>query len=102
MIAGQSSTVSFLLSGIGFLDAAMVESDFLEGFKNETLKVASRFQQVNAGGGSDKLLGGDISNGVGDKGGGDEVSVPEPATTLGLMALGGLGLLVRKKKALQN
>jgi hypothetical protein len=53
------------------LIASEVENDFFTGFTSGALKVATRFQQVNAGEGSDKLLGGDISNGGGDNGGGD-------------------------------
>lgn len=70
LTAGQSTTVSFLLSGMNLIDS-QVENDFFTGFTSGALEVATRFQQVNAGEGSDKLLGGEISNGGGDNGGGD-------------------------------
>jgi hypothetical protein len=54
---GLSSTVSFLLGGTN-LDANNVENAFLTGIQDGTLRIASRFQAVNAGAGSDKLLGG--------------------------------------------
>lgn len=79
LTAGQSSSVSFLLSGITG-NAAQVESSFFQGFKDGTLKAAARFQQVNAGGGSDKVMAGE--------------AVPEP-TTIGGLILGG-GMLAKK------
>lgn len=80
LTAGQSTTVSFLLSGITGT-AAQVESAFFQGFKaGGDLQAAARFQQVNAGGGSDKVLAGE--------------AVPEP-TTIGGLLLGG-GMLAKK------
>jgi hypothetical protein len=70
LTAGQSTVVSFLVSGMNLI-ASDVETAFFNGFTSGTLEIATRFQQVNAGEGSDKLLGGDISNGGGDNGGGD-------------------------------
>ncbi|MGI0486323.1 hypothetical protein ACN4EK_12855 [Pantanalinema rosaneae CENA516] len=78
LTAGQTTMVSFLLNSS--LSAAQVESDFLAGFTNGTLGAVARFQQVNAGGGSDKVLGGVTSN---------SEAVPEPATILGAIAAGG-------------
>ena len=54
---GLSSSVSFLLSGTNLV-ANNLENAFLTGFQDGTLRIASRFQAVNAGAGSDKLLGG--------------------------------------------
>jgi hypothetical protein len=54
---GLSSSVSFLLGGKNLV-ANNVENAFLTGFGDGTLRIASRFQAVNAGAGSDKLLGG--------------------------------------------
>jgi PEP-CTERM motif len=59
---GLSSSVSFLLSGANLL-AETLEQDFFQGFSDGTLKWATRFQAVNAGAGSDKLLGGTITGG---------------------------------------
>ncbi|HEY9616613.1 MAG TPA: PEP-CTERM sorting domain-containing protein [Microcoleaceae cyanobacterium] len=78
LTAGQTTMVSFLLNSS--LSAAQVEQDFLTGFTNGTLGAVARFQQVNAGGGSDKVLGG-VS--------GNSEAVPEPATILGVIAAGG-------------
>ena len=57
MTQGLSSSVSFLLGGKNLV-ANNVENAFLTGFGDGTLRIASRFQAVNAGAGSDKLLGG--------------------------------------------
>jgi hypothetical protein len=54
---GLSSSASFLLSGKNLV-ANNIENAFLTGFGDGTLRIASRFQAVNAGAGSDKLLGG--------------------------------------------
>jgi PEP-CTERM motif len=77
---GQSTFVSFLLSGTNLV-ASTLENQFLTGFQNNTLQAAVRFQQVNTPTGSDKLLGGDITNGGGN---GGEQPIPEPATLAGL------------------
>jgi hypothetical protein len=95
LTAGQSSSVSFLLSGTS-LTAANVESAFQSGFQDGSLQAGGRFQQVNAGGGSDKVLAGGVT------GGADTTAVPEP-TTLGGLALGGAILArLRSRKVQQN
>ncbi len=88
LTAGQSTMVSFLFSGRN-LTASAVESSFLSGIKNGSLDVVGRFQQVNAGGGSDKVLGAVVD-------GGSSAAVPEPLTVLGAVAAGG-AVLGRKK-----
>lgn len=75
LTAGQNTSVSFLLSGI--TNAATAETSFFKGFKDGSLQAAGRFQQVNAGGGSDKVMAGE--------------AVPEP-TTIGGMLLSGMML----------
>jgi hypothetical protein len=90
LTAGQTTLVSFLLRGNN-LNAAAVESSFLSGFTDGSLRVAGRFQQVNAGGGSDKVLGGVVPSGETPSAG-----VPEPTTMLGA-AVAGTFLLGRKK-----
>lgn len=87
LTAGQSTLVSFLFSGNN-LTAGSVESAFLSGIKDGSLDVVGRFQQVNTGGGSDKVLGGIT--------GGNSAAVPEPFTVLGA-ALAGGAILGRKK-----
>jgi hypothetical protein len=94
LTAGQTTLVSFLLTGNN-LNAATVESSFLSGFSNGSLQVAARFQQVNAGGGSDKVLGGVIETGTPSE------AVPEPTTILGVAAAGTF-LMGRKKLQRQN
>lgn len=84
--AGQSATVSFLLSGTT-LNAEALEKAFLEGFTNGSLRAAGRFQQVD-GDGSDKVSGGIIQPPV--------RKVPEPSALLGILTVGGV-LLGHKK-----
>ncbi|MBD2202194.1 PEP-CTERM sorting domain-containing protein [Calothrix sp. FACHB-1219] len=86
LTAGQFTTVSFLFDTSLSADEL---SDALEkGFLTPALRIAGRFQQVNAGGGSDKVLGGIIKGGE---------PVPEPTTiAASLLALGGLGLFKKK------
>ncbi|MBD2099933.1 PEP-CTERM sorting domain-containing protein [Leptolyngbya sp. FACHB-261] len=57
LTAGNSTSVSFLLSG-NSLNASNLGSAFLAGFQDGSLRAAGRFQQVNAGGGSDKVRAG--------------------------------------------
>ncbi|MDI9638738.1 PEP-CTERM sorting domain-containing protein [Oscillatoria amoena NRMC-F 0135] len=56
LTAGKNTTVSFVLSTA--LSALDVETNFWKGFADGSLDSAARFQAVNAGAGSDKLLGG--------------------------------------------
>ena len=113
---GGNTFVSFLLSGTNLV-AGTLESQFLAGFQNNTLQAAVRFQQVNAGAGSDKLLGGTIIGGGdnggdnggdttgGDNGGdttggdnGGSTKVPEPGTVAALaLMVGGLRVVRRRK-----
>ncbi|MBD2325300.1 hypothetical protein [Alkalinema sp. FACHB-956] len=86
--AGESTTVSFLLSG-GKLNVNDVRNSFLTGFSSGGFKVAGRFQQVNAGGGSDKVVG-KIQIAEPPK----PRKVPEPGLGLGLVVMGG-GMLYR-------
>jgi hypothetical protein len=89
--AGDFATVSFLFDTSLTADEL---SDALEnGFKNKALRIAGRFQQVNAGGGSDKVLGGLSTGGE---------PVPEPTTiAASILALGGLGFFKKKFKQKQ-
>lgn len=88
--AGESTAVRFLLD----TDYAASDlSNALEAaIKNNTVAIAGRFEQVNAGGGSDNVLGGISANN----------SVPEPTTmAASFLALGGLSLLKKKFKLKQ-
>ncbi|MBM0745043.1 hypothetical protein JOY44_26355 (plasmid) [Phormidium sp. CLA17] len=101
LTAGNSTLVSFIFSGTG-LTASLVENSFLSGIKNDSLNIVGRFQQVNAGGGSDKVLGGLVSGissapevtpiSVGE----NSAAAPEPMTILGAIAAGS-AILGRKK-----
>ncbi|MBD2023169.1 PTPA-CTERM sorting domain-containing protein [Leptolyngbya sp. FACHB-711] len=82
LTAGQSTTVRFLFSSI---NAITLEQAFLSGFQNGSLRSVGRFQQVNAGGGSDKVLGG-------------IPTTPIPTPALLPAALGMSAALFRKKK----
>ncbi|MBW4556697.1 MAG: PEP-CTERM sorting domain-containing protein [Trichormus sp. ATA11-4-KO1] len=90
LTAGQSTNVSFTLSGAN-LNAADVESEFLSGFQSGTLRVSTRFQSVNAGEGSDKLLGGNIV----------KRRVPEPATLAGIGLVAGVMVMSRRRQAIK-
>lgn len=92
--AGESTTVSFLLSG-GKLNVKDVQNSFLTGFSSGSFKVAGRFQQVNAGGGSDKVVGKiQIPETPKPK------KVPEPGLGLGLVVVGSGALYrnIRRRK----
>ena len=63
LTAGQSTQVQFtLFNNNGALNAAAVEAALLGGYKSGVLMAAGRFQQVNTGGGSDKVLAGTTSH----------------------------------------
>jgi hypothetical protein len=77
---GQFTHVDFLLSGWDF-GAEALEDALFEAYQVETLRFVARFQDVNAGEGSDKLLGGQV--------------VPTPALLPGLL---GIGIAALRKK----
>ncbi|MBD2069198.1 PEP-CTERM sorting domain-containing protein [Leptolyngbya sp. FACHB-671] len=91
---GATSQISFVVAGFTpGKTAAELEADFFAAYSNskDGIDIAARFQQVNAGEGSDKLLGG--TPGDDD----DEVTVPEPATILGLSLIGSVFATRRRK-----
>ncbi len=81
LTAGQSGTVTFTLAGSNLV-ASTLQTQFLQGFQSGNLNAVTRFQQVNAGGGSDKLK---LVMPKPPK----PASVPEPGT-LSALALTGL------------
>ena len=90
LTAGQSKLVSFLLGGNN-LTAFGVEAAFqnlfaTSAFPSPGAQIAGRFQQVNAGGGSDKVAGQATTT-----------AVPTPALLPGLIGLGLSALRKRKQ-----
>lgn len=77
--------------------ATDLESAFYQALSEGVLNIGARFQQVNAGEGSDKLSGGTISE-PSEEEDEDNVEVPEPATLAGLGLLAGL-LAVGRRRA---
>jgi hypothetical protein len=98
LTAGQSTLVSFLFSGTG-LTAQSVESAFFNGFQNGSLQAVGRFQQVNAGGGSDKVLASLLTDSPSGGTTGGAAGAPEPTTMLGASIAAGLVALRKRKKA---
>ena len=90
---GESSSFTFQLSSALFLSAADLETAFNDAFLAGDLQASIRFQQVNAGAGSDKL------NFVGDDPVVQPPAVPLPAAGWMLLAgVGGIAAMKRRKK----
>lgn len=90
LAAGESTAVRFLIN------TNYTASDFSDALQaaiaTNTVAIAGRFEQVNAGSGSDNVLGGIPAT----------EPVPEPTTiTASILALGGLGFLKKKFKQKQ-
>ena len=92
---GKSAQVSFFLDTSD--NAQAVEQAFANLFNGEEFRAVARFQDVNAGGGSDKLLVNRIPNADPDDNG--DVSVPEPGTLAGLALIGGSLAAARRRKS---
>ncbi|MEQ9000547.1 MAG: PEP-CTERM sorting domain-containing protein [Coleofasciculus sp. B1-GNL1-01] len=92
---GQSAQVRFILDTSD--NAQAVEQAFANLFNGEEFRAVARFQDVNAGGGSDKLLVNRIPNADPDDNG--DVSVPEPGTLAGLALIGGSLAAARRRKS---
>jgi hypothetical protein len=89
LVQGQTETVSLLLSTA--LDATAYKAAFAAALNNG-LTAVMRFQQVNAGAGSDKLLfGGTVPTGPGPGPGPGPNPAPVPLPAAGWMLLAALG-----------
>ena len=88
LTAGQSLTVSYVLDTTQ--SAAAFENNFLAQYQDKVYTAAVRFQQVNKGGGSDKVLGGvDVPTS----------GVPEPATwAMMITGFGLAGVAIRRRR----
>jgi len=88
---GESSSAMFNLAFTGYADALALEAAFASAFADpvNTLQAGVRFQQVNEGAGSDKLIY-------------NPTIAPVPLPAAGWMlvaALGGLGAINHRKKS---
>jgi hypothetical protein len=89
LTAGQSTTVRFSFAN---QTATSLETSFqtlFAGSTNSTPLIVGRFQQVNAGGGSDKVVGGLAPQ---------SQAVPAPPAVLGMLTAAALGLSKRRKQ----
>lgn len=83
--AGASAAASFLLTDAQGRSASELEGLFYDGYDSGALNAMGRFQQVNAGGGSDKVL----------------AQTPEPITLIG-WGLGAAGVAAARKRKRQT
>jgi hypothetical protein len=98
---GQTTTASIRLSLTDSSSAQQIEDAFFTALSSGNLNIGARFQQVNAGSGSDKLSGGSVSGGsVGSSNTEDDsVKVPEPGTLLGMGLVAGVFASIRRRIA---
>ena len=102
---GLANNVSLVYSGLNGESVDAFRNRFEAAVKSEDLNIAVRFQQVNAGAGSDKLLGGKIVGGnPAPEPPSETVSVPEPSSLFGLGLLAGSVLILgtRNRSQRQN
>ncbi|MEA5463952.1 PEP-CTERM sorting domain-containing protein [Leptothoe sp. PORK10 BA2] len=100
---GFTDDVFLVYSGLNGESAVDFEARFAAAFASGELDIASRFQVVNAGAGSDKLLGGSIVGGIPKPEPTPEAeSVPEPTGLLGLGLFAGGLIMLGKRKHDQN
>lgn len=89
--AGESTIVSLILDSD--MNAAATELWFDNAFKNNEFNSGARFKAVNAGAGSDKILGGIYEEFISEP----KVRVPEPSSIVALTFIGGGMLLSRRR-----
>lgn len=93
---GQINNASLVYSGLNGESIADFRTRFEDAIADGTLSIAARFQQVDAGAGSDKLLGGTVVNNTPEP---EVVQTPEASNLfgIGLFATGALILSRRKR-----
>lgn len=102
---GSTNTVSLVYSGLGDESIESLRARYKTAVESESIAIAARFQQVNAGAGSDKLLGGEIGGGSPDPDPNptpEPAQVPEPGSLLGFGLLAGGTLILGKRKRVQK
>ena len=103
MAQGGTNNVSLVYSGLGSESIESLRARYKTAVESESLNIAARFQQVNAGAGSDKLLGGSVVGGSPDPAPDpDPVQTPEPGSLLGFGLLAGSTFILGKQKLAQN
>ncbi|MEB3342091.1 PEP-CTERM sorting domain-containing protein [Okeania sp.] len=90
---GNTTTVSLILDSD--MDANATEQWFKDAFANKKINAGARFQAVNAGAGSDKLLGYVYEFSKNDP----PVRVPEPGSIAALAFIGGGMFLSRRRQS---
>lgn len=92
---GETSTASFVVTGFTpDTTSSELRERFRQAFESKELDIAARFQQVNAGAGSEKLLGGVV---IGEASPEKSTQIPEPGNVSGLGVAIGLVAFSRRK-----
>ncbi|ASC69332.1 hypothetical protein XM38_002590 [Halomicronema hongdechloris C2206] len=106
LAAGQSSTVAFTLNAVlnqqnERVTASELEDVLTNAFKNGDILAAARFKDVNAGEGSDKLLGEfDPGDAEGDNNDDGATEVPEPSAIFGIAIVAGALIALKRRPAM--
>lgn len=104
---GLTNNVSLVYSGLNGESVEEFRNRFEAAVKAKDLHIAARFQQVNAGAGSDKLLGGKLISVNPDPAPdpdptNEPVQTPEPGNLIGFGLLAGSTFILGKRKCSQK